>query len=132
MTTGENIRKLRKKMGLTQKELAERMQTSESLISQYEKGIKKPRIETSIRIANALGVSVYSIVDFDTASNLLSDDITENEKEYGAHFYDLMRWFTALNEAGQLEAVKRLSELAELPRYQKSDEQKEGAEHGKA
>lgn len=36
MTVGDNIRKVRKKRGLTQKELAKLLNVSESMVSQYE------------------------------------------------------------------------------------------------
>lgn len=36
MTVGDNIRKVRKKRGLTQKELAKLLNVSEPMVSQYE------------------------------------------------------------------------------------------------
>lgn len=52
------IREIRKKCGLTMKELAERVGVSESAISQYETGRRQPDYETLLKIADYFGVSV--------------------------------------------------------------------------
>jgi transcriptional regulator with XRE-family HTH domain len=59
MTVGENIRKIRKEKGLTQKKLGELCypSISESTIRKYELGILKPKIERKIIIAKALNVN---------------------------------------------------------------------------
>ncbi|MBR5714052.1 MAG: helix-turn-helix transcriptional regulator [Clostridia bacterium] len=133
MTTGERIKDMRKKLGLTQKELAERMGVKDAVISQYETGIRMPKYETVVRFAAAMGVSPYAIIGFDDqAPEGMGGFNASVLNQYGPHFFKLMDSFTKLNEAGQIEAVKRVQELSELPRYQKNDEQKEGAAHGKA
>ena len=57
----KNLREIRKKCGLTQKELAERIGSSESAISMYETGKRIPRDEIKIRIAEYFHVPVESI-----------------------------------------------------------------------
>lgn len=59
MTRGERIKKCRKEVGLTQKQLAERLHVNPSLIAQYEKEHKIPTPGTLERIAVALGVPYY-------------------------------------------------------------------------
>ena len=44
---GEHIRALRSHLGLTQRELAERLGTRQQTISEWEKGIYKPRAASS-------------------------------------------------------------------------------------
>lgn len=56
MTIGENIKKYRKKMGITQRELAEKCGYATGTIQQYELNKRKPNIETIKSIAKALGV----------------------------------------------------------------------------
>lgn len=61
-TIEEKIKQIRKEKGMTQKELAEKMGVTYTVISGYERGKRKPKIETIIRIANALNVSTFDIV----------------------------------------------------------------------
>lgn len=130
MTTGGRIKDMRKKLGLTQKELAERMGVKDAVISQYETGIRMPKYETIVRFAAAMGVSPYAIIGFDNqAPEGMGDFNAAVLNQYGPHFFKLMDCFAKLNEAGQLEAVKRVQELSELQRYKRTEE---GAAHGKA
>lgn len=62
MSIGDNIRERRKKMGMTQKELAEKAIVATGTIQQYELGKRQPRIEQLKRIADVLGVSVESLM----------------------------------------------------------------------
>ena len=54
---GENIRRIRIRKGLSQKELAEKAGMSNVLLNNYEHGLRNPKAETLQRIAQALGVS---------------------------------------------------------------------------
>lgn len=56
MTTGEKMKKVRVDLGITQKELALRLNVTPQLVSQYESGTKKPKTETIEKIAFALNV----------------------------------------------------------------------------
>lgn len=62
MTTGENIKRIRKEKGLTQKELGELCGINEANIRKYENGKQNPKIETIRRIANALGVPLNDLM----------------------------------------------------------------------
>lgn len=61
MTVGENIRKLRKERGLTQKQLGEMCGIAESNIRKYEADKQNAKIETIEKIAQALGVPIRAI-----------------------------------------------------------------------
>ncbi|KAA0777963.1 MULTISPECIES: helix-turn-helix domain-containing protein [Bacillus cereus group] len=56
-TFGNIIRDLRKQKGITQKELAQSLQLSESTIGMYERNERQPDYNTLIRIANYFNVS---------------------------------------------------------------------------
>jgi transcriptional regulator with XRE-family HTH domain len=56
------LRQIRKKCGLTMKELGERVGVAESTISQYETGKRQPDYETLLKIADYFGVSVDEIL----------------------------------------------------------------------
>ena len=62
MTIGENIKRVRKEKGLTQKELAKKLNVSEPMISQYESK-ETLKLETLRKIAMALGVSTFDLLD---------------------------------------------------------------------
>ena len=60
---GANLRNLRKKKGLSQEKLARRADISLNTLTKIESGYaKKPTIQTVVKIANALGVSVDMLV----------------------------------------------------------------------
>ncbi|PFI53283.1 transcriptional regulator [Bacillus cereus] len=56
-TFGNIIRDLRKQKGITQKELAQSLQLSESTIGMYERNERQPDYNTLIRIADYFKVS---------------------------------------------------------------------------
>jgi transcriptional regulator, XRE family len=73
-----NIRTLRKKSKLTQKELADKANISFRTIQNYENGLTPPSIKTIEKIALALGVSVERLISkyvFD--NNATASDILE-------------------------------------------------------
>lgn len=83
MGTGKNIRYLRLKNGLTQKQLGEKCGMADSAIRRYELEKANPKIETLQKIANALNVS---IADLDSRSDLAETHLqrelkTLSEKE---------------------------------------------------
>lgn len=59
---GSKIRAARKKAGLLQKELAEKIGVSESRISQYENGSQRPRVDTIQKIADGLNISPLNLL----------------------------------------------------------------------
>ena len=68
---GARIKSAREKAGLTQEELAAATDLSPTHISVIERGIKSPKLETLINIANALNVS----------SDMLLQDVVNNASD---------------------------------------------------
>ena len=60
---GGNVRKIRMEKGLTQEQLADETELSLAAIQKIETGQSGSRIETLIRIALVLGVSLDAFVD---------------------------------------------------------------------
>ncbi|MHA2219362.1 MAG: helix-turn-helix domain-containing protein [Candidatus Hodarchaeales archaeon] len=59
----KNIKKYRKKLGLTQEALARKADVSYNTIIKLETGgIKDPRVSTIIKVANALEISIDKLV----------------------------------------------------------------------
>lgn len=58
MEIGERIKRLRKKMDLTQEELAERSELTKGFISQLERNLNSPSVDTLADVLEALGTNL--------------------------------------------------------------------------
>ena len=76
MALGERIRTLRKKRRLTQQQIAEQVDIETSNISHIERGASKVSLNTLVKIANVLGVSLDDLV---CDSMLCEKDVFEHE-----------------------------------------------------
>jgi len=59
---GDNLRRIRIEKGLTIEEFAFKIDKSSRLIYDYENGLKFPKLETIIIIANVLEISLDNIL----------------------------------------------------------------------
>lgn len=162
MTTGENIRRIRKERGYTQKRLADKCEMYESQIRKYELDKANPKIETLEKIAAALDCAVSDIRGFDGSIRVkitpegiefdrlmrkrqANEDFTEQELQWLNNYFkshnhkdafnrigesikalmlqlvELQGAYSQLNRTGKDEAVKRVKELTEIPRYTEQD-----------
>ena len=62
-TIGQNIAELRKKKGLTQEELAEKMCVTAQAVSKWERDASYPDVTALSTLAKVLGVSVAAIIE---------------------------------------------------------------------
>ncbi|WP_432405569.1 helix-turn-helix domain-containing protein [Wukongibacter sp. M2B1] len=64
---GKNIKKYRKKLGLSQEDLADKMSISRSYLSKIEAPnyVKSFSIETLFLLAEALGVQAHKLLEFE-------------------------------------------------------------------
>lgn len=159
-STGYNIRNIRKSLGYTQKQLAEKCNMYESQIRKYETGKANPKLTTLKKIADALGCSVVNLIgvemDLSDVQNkfleifdedfrkeaikattfyekLNSENLLSSDEHYQKLIYyyeqlnntgkyalsELLMDFSNLNDEGQLEASKRVSELVHIEAYSK-------------
>lgn len=61
MNLGENVKKLRMEMGVTQKEMAESLFFTPQLISSIENGWRVPSLNVAMAIADYFGISVEEL-----------------------------------------------------------------------
>lgn len=146
MTTGERIKAARINAGLTQRELAERLNVSFVNISQWENGVRNPKIETLQKIAEALGVEPWQLMGYDGSIRVdtgkhsdkpLSEQIEDLHKavqRLGEAFKPtddemlkmncnaVFSYMEKMNRAGQAVVVKTAQTLSEMPEYQKKNE----------
>ena len=73
MTIGEKIRDERKKAGLTQGQLAEKLDVSQAMVAQYENNIRNPKLSTIQKIASALRLTVSELLTFDSEKGKIID-----------------------------------------------------------
>lgn len=85
MTLHEKIYRLRKRLGLSQEELASRLQVSRQTISNWETGAANPEISKLSRLAEILGVTVDFLLDEEaTLSDPEEDEAGESRGQAGA------------------------------------------------
>lgn len=60
-TFARQLRLLKDQRGLTQKEIADRLSTTEATVSRYFSGDRTPNIETAVELAAILGVSMDAL-----------------------------------------------------------------------
>ena len=65
MTTGERIKEARKQAGLTQQELADKLEISSVAVSRWERGERNPKLETLKKIAAAIDAPVGELLGTD-------------------------------------------------------------------
>lgn len=75
MTTGQLIRVTRKKAGITQLELAQKLNIPFQSVSQWERDIRNPKYDTLRRIAAALGVDWMDLVPEEQQGQKVIDHI---------------------------------------------------------
>lgn len=84
-----NIKQIRLARGMTQKQLADLVDVSESMISQYESGKKSPSNETLLKLGEALDCSVSDILDdrkaFDFALSTLERNLIQKYRSLDEH-----------------------------------------------
>lgn len=65
MKIAENIKFYRKQLGLTQEQLAEKLQGKKSLVSNYENGYSTPNIETLCKLAEIFDITLDELVEYE-------------------------------------------------------------------
>lgn len=100
MATKDNIKKLRKRYGLTQQKLADIAGVTNKAVSAWEKGLSEPRMGAIERISNHFGIKKGDIIDEGGMDNLEIDTIaahhdgdewTEEELEEIEKFKEFVR-----------------------------------------
>ena len=67
---GTRIATERERLGLTQAELADKVNVSQKSISKYERGDRQPNFETITKLANVFGVSIDYLLGREGAQSI--------------------------------------------------------------
>lgn len=149
MNFGDKLKEERKKKGISQKELGQKLGVSQAMIAQYEKGDRTPKIETIKKIAKALEVEAIVLMGYcnsiiidvfsggAVSSNISIDEIleelglTENDldvlkksiksNQEGTE-KELLINYRKLNNKGQEKAVEQVEMLTKIDEYTKKDD----------
>ena len=81
---GKRIEKLRKAQGLSQTELAEKLEVSKSGVSNWEKGYNRPKADHLVKLCELLNVSPSEFLEV----RLEPYEYTSKEKEVLAAYRD--------------------------------------------
>ena len=156
VTTGELIKAARLKAGLTQRELSDKLNVSFVNISQWENGTRNPKIETLQRIADALQIPVFElmestgdsafpeiklfryltneqineIIDRSTKASRFAetiDRLLEDSTVEDERLNSIIENYHQLNEAGQQQLAGQAESLTYIPKYKKRDPASDGA-----
>lgn len=76
----DNIKELRKRNGLTQKDLAAKVGKTQQAVAKWEKGVAEPDLDTLVRIAQALNSTLPDLVRLSPLpkkGNLGTNDVQE-------------------------------------------------------
>lgn len=97
---GKRVKEVRKKSGLTQEDLAEKIGVSTTYISSIERGLSSPRGEVLVGILNALNVSS----DF-----VFCDVVGASLKQRSCLLYDMIQCLPSREQVKILEVVDLLT-----------------------
>lgn len=139
MTIGNNIKRMREAVGITQKELAKRCGLATGTIQQYELGKREPRQEKLEKIAVALNTSVselmlYGLEPSPKAIELMDDllsfvkDVDQKElkeknlKDFSESLREhINENFDKMNDIGKQKLTDYSDDIVE--KYQKEPEE---------
>jgi transcriptional regulator with XRE-family HTH domain len=126
MNIGEKIKRLRKKNGLTQEELADRCELTKGFISQIERDLTSPSIATLVDILESLGTNLQEFFNEDSEEKVVftAEDVFENENE---DLNYILKWIIPNAQKNSMEPI--LMELGPGGRT-KEDHPHEGEEFG--
>ncbi len=100
---GSIIKKTREKLGISQLDLANRAETSQNAIYEYEHGRRKPTNNTLQRLAEALNTTVP----------ILLGEVTDTDIRLNADERELFSSLHMLNADNQKNAIQMMKKMVE-------------------
>ena len=133
MSFSDRLRETRKRSGLTQMQIAEKLGITAQSYSQYETGKRQPKAETLKRIADALGVlpgdlrqdGFYPTSQEIAAMKRGAESVTDErrleiEEKRLSNLIDRKK--KMLNISGKQRAADYMDDLTKSPEYRKDGE----------
>ena len=101
---GRRIKEIRESRGYTQEQLAEKLNLSVQHVSVIERGVKSPRLDTFVRIANILEIN---------ADYLLRDVLHVSSQLTSNELYDMLGQVSEKEKRRILEVVRVLIQTSD-------------------
>ena len=138
-TIWENIKKLRKSAGLTQSDLAKRLDLNRATISKYETGDICPPLDVIRKICVALDCDFHDIVQSDPPrestpesrhkieelmgkeQGFLDGQLPTEKSETDKRIQRVKDAFDVMSQDGQEEVTQMVEVLSNIPKYQKKE-----------
>ena len=96
MRIGEKIAEMRKQNNMTQKDLAEKLNVSDKVISKWETGKSLPDVEMMMKLSRALGVSISELYEcIENTEDRIKEDYNE-ERIWQYKKYSILSYFLIL------------------------------------
>lgn len=123
MTIGEKIKEVRKRKGMTQKELSEKIGVSVPTLQRYENESSGLNIEKLNKLAKALDISKDDYQEMMISYGMFFDDVKlKSESELKKHYEPLINTACVnLNSIGCKKVYDYASDLLKISEYQTSD-----------
>lgn len=138
MDIGQKIKELRKKQGMSQKDLADKLGITPVMISQYENGKRNPKLETLQKISDALEVDISELSDslnikIAFLPNAKEDTMSSRLHEYwkrtaNATDKDTINMTLAAHFDGDEYTPEELEEIRQFAEFVKSKRKKSDTE----
>ena len=109
MSIGENIKRIRKQKGWTQKKLAMELGVSQQNLAQYEGNKRNPKLGTIIKIADGLGVSIDELTN-DADEN----EIVVDQKTLDIIMKNTISQFTDSEFASFIDGLKKAYDTVQI------------------
>ena len=96
-TFAKNIKNLRKELGMTQTQLANKIFVNKSMVSAYEKGTRLPSLDSLISLSKTLNVSIDYLLGIqkdnnnDRETTIDISGLTEKQKKIVAELVETFR-----------------------------------------
>ena len=107
-TLGKRIAHFRKKIGISQKDLAVAAGITPTALNYYEKDKRQPNVLILIRLVKALNVTGGALLGLEPPTDM----ITKSKNEFHA-----LHTLRNLNSLGQEKVLEYMSDLSEVSKY---------------
>lgn len=140
ISIGKNIKKVRKKRGLTQKELAEKCGLAIITIRQYETEKREPNSTNIFKIADALNVPAIVFVDDKYCDEFFEENNLDYQGNDLAYYMKILKemkvkeqrltntlltYFDLLDDKGKNKVIDYVKDLSLIQSYRKEDDKQE-------
>ena len=117
MSFGSKLRELRTAAGMTQEQLAKKINLSKANVSKYEAGIVEPNLDTLTAISVLFNVSTDYLLDTKPTGNNTSMSMPVIIKEY----LPIIKYIASLPLSEQPQAKAHFAEYVKLPKEQRNE-----------